>query len=57
MTTIAEEKRHNPRLAGLSREAFIEVMGGLNLPKPKKLDIAVPANRACGQTQPAPQGA
>lgn len=47
-STIGEEKRHNPRLAGKSREAFIELMSGLGLPKPKQLDVAVPANRACG---------
>ncbi len=32
-------------------------MENLNLPKPKKLDIAVPANRACGHTAPSQQGA
>ncbi|WP_375769620.1 MBL fold metallo-hydrolase [Archangium gephyra] len=49
MSTIGEEKRHNPRLAGRSREWFIEFMNGRKLAPPKKLDIAVPANRACGQ--------
>ncbi|WP_375744543.1 MBL fold metallo-hydrolase [Corallococcus interemptor] len=56
-TSIAEEKRHNPRVAGKSREEFIHIMENLHLPKPKKIDIAVPANRACGHTAPAPQGA
>jgi hypothetical protein len=28
-------------------------MDNLNLPRPKKMDIAVPANRACGDAQPA----
>lgn len=55
-TSIGEEKRHNPRVAGKSREAFIEVMNNLHLPRPKKIDLAVPANRACGRTQaPAPE--
>ncbi|QRK10739.1 MBL fold metallo-hydrolase [Archangium violaceum] len=49
MSTIGEEKRHNPRLAGKSREAFIEFMNNRKLAPPKKLDIAVPANRACGK--------
>jgi len=49
MSTIGEEKRHNPRLAGRSREWFIEFMNSRKLAPPKKLDIAVPANRACGK--------
>ncbi|RKH50154.1 MBL fold metallo-hydrolase [Corallococcus interemptor] len=57
VTSIGEEKRHNPRVAGKSREEFIAIMENLHLPKPKKIDIAVPANRACGHTAPSPQGA
>ena len=54
VTTIGEEKRFNARVAGRTREEFIALMNGLNLPKPKKLDEAVPANRACGLlAQPA----
>ncbi|MFP2957346.1 MBL fold metallo-hydrolase [Myxococcus sp. 1LA] len=49
-TSIAEEKRHNPRVAGRSREEFVHFMENLNLPKPKKFDVAVPANQACGHT-------
>ena len=52
-TSIGEEKRHNPRLAGRSREDFIRVMAELNLPRPRKIDVAVPANRACGRMQPS----
>lgn len=48
-STIGEEKRWNARTAGRTREEFIELMNGLHLPKPKKLDETVPANRACGQ--------
>jgi glyoxylase-like metal-dependent hydrolase (beta-lactamase superfamily II) len=48
VTTIGEEKHFNPRLAGKERAAFIQLMAELNLPPPKKIDIAVPANRACG---------
>ena len=57
VTSIAEEKRHNPRLSGKSREEFIHIMANLHLPRPKKIDLAVPANRACGHTAPSPQGA
>ena len=55
MSTIGEEKRHNPRLAGKSREWFIEFMNNRKLAPPKKLDIAVPANRACGKPAPTAQ--
>jgi sulfur dioxygenase len=51
-TSIAEEKRHNPRVAGKSLEEFIHIMENLHLPRPKKIDLAVPANRACGLTVP-----
>lgn len=47
-STIGEERRHNRRLVGRSREEFIELMAGLNLPRPRYIDVAVPANRACG---------
>ncbi len=62
-TTIGEEKRWNPRIAGKSREDFVAIMRELNLPAPKKLREAVPANQACGETRrhvddsaPPPQG-
>lgn len=48
-STVAEEKRHNPRLAGKNREEFKAIMTQLNLPRPKYIDVAVPANRECGQ--------
>ncbi len=51
-TSIGEEKRHNPRLAGKRREEFIQVMKDLRLPPPRKIDVAVPANRACGRLPP-----
>lgn len=48
VSCIGQEKTINPRLAGKSRDAFISIMQQLNLPKPKMIDIAVPANRKCG---------
>lgn len=48
VSNIKQEKTTNPRLAGKSREEFIEIMKNLNLPKPKYIDQAVPANRYCG---------
>jgi len=48
-TTVSEEKRHNPRLGLEKTEAeFVEIMENLNLPYPKKIDVAVPANQVCG---------
>jgi len=48
MTTIGEEKQFNPRMTH-SREDFIEKMAALDLPNPKKIMEAVPANLACGK--------
>ncbi len=47
-STIWEEKRFNPRLAGKSVEEFKQIMDNLNLPNPKLMDVAVPANLKCG---------
>ena len=47
-STIGREKRHNPRLAGKSREQFIEIMNHLQLPRPELMDVAVPANQRLG---------
>ena len=48
VSCIMQERTTNPRLAGKSRDEFIELMGNLNLPKPRLIDEAVPANRYCG---------
>jgi len=53
VSTIGHEKRHNARLVGRDRAAFIALMAGLNLPKPKLIDVAVPANRLLGLTHAA----
>jgi glyoxylase-like metal-dependent hydrolase (beta-lactamase superfamily II) len=53
VSTIGYEKRNNPRLAGRDRTSFIELMNNLQLPKPKMIDIAVPANRMLGMTHAA----
>jgi glyoxylase-like metal-dependent hydrolase (beta-lactamase superfamily II) len=50
-TTLGEERRFNPRIANRSREEFIAIMRGLNLPPPAKMAEAVPANRACGRVE------
>jgi sulfur dioxygenase len=48
VSTIGWEKRHNSRLANRSREDFVALMGALNLPRPKLIDVAVPANQNLG---------
>lgn len=47
-SSIGEEKRYNPRLAGKTEAEYVAIMNNLNLPNPKLMDIAVPANLACG---------
>ncbi|MEJ2590917.1 MAG: MBL fold metallo-hydrolase [Candidatus Thiodiazotropha sp.] len=48
-STIGEEKRFNPRLGGgKSRQEYIDIMQGMDLDKPRLIDIAVPGNQACG---------
>lgn len=49
VSTITEEKQWNPRFVGRTRDGFIEFMGNLNLPDPKKMMEAVPANELCGR--------
>lgn len=51
VSSIGWEKRHNARLAGRSREDFVALMAALNLPRPKLMDVAVPANRNLGLAQ------
>lgn len=51
MSTIGEEKRFNPRLQVQSEAEYVELMANLKLANPKLVDIAVPANLACGQPE------
>lgn len=53
VSTIGEEKRFNPRLAGRTEDEYVAIMAALKLPRPAQMDIAVPANLACGQV-PSP---
>ncbi len=50
MSTIGEERRHNPRLQVPNKAAYIQLMGNLKLSPPRHIDTAVPANLACGRT-------
>ncbi len=52
VTSVAEERRYNPRLGGDVNEGdFTGYMNHLGLPHPKLMDIAVPANLRCGQPE------
>ena len=52
-STIAEEKRFNPRLgAGKTEAEFVVIMGELKLAHPRRMDVAVPANLQCGNLKP-----
>lgn len=48
VSSVSQEKATNLRLTGKTKDEFIVLMNNLNLPKPKLIDIAVPANRMCG---------
>jgi len=52
-STIANEMKSNPRLVNeqgvrRTKDEFIALMNALNLPKPKRIDEAVPANMLLG---------
>lgn len=49
VSTVGEEKSLNPRFVGRDRPEFIEFMNNLDLPVPKKIMEAVPANESCGK--------
>lgn len=49
VSTIGEEKQHNPRLQLGDLQAYVEFMHNLDLPNPALMDVAVPANRSCGK--------
>jgi sulfur dioxygenase len=42
-SSVWEERTYNPRLTK-TEDAFAELMAGLNLPYPKKIDASLPAN-------------
>jgi len=49
VTSVAEEQHFNPRLGGdLCEDDFAGYMRNLNLPHPRQIEVAVPANLKCG---------
>jgi glyoxylase-like metal-dependent hydrolase (beta-lactamase superfamily II)/rhodanese-related sulfurtransferase len=51
VSTIGEERLFNPRLQVKSVDQYVELMNNLNLPNPKMMDVAVPANMRVGLAQ------
>jgi sulfur dioxygenase len=51
VSTIGEERRFNPRLQVKSIDEYVHLMNNLNLPNPKMMDVAVPANAHIGLHQ------
>jgi glyoxylase-like metal-dependent hydrolase (beta-lactamase superfamily II)/rhodanese-related sulfurtransferase len=51
VSTIGEERAHNPRLQVKSVDEYVALMSNLNLPNPKMMDVAVPANMRVGLAQ------
>lgn len=50
VSTVAEEKAFNARVGGgASERDFVGYMDNLDLPHPKKIDVALPANMRCGK--------
>ncbi|HVK92070.1 MAG TPA: MBL fold metallo-hydrolase [Mycoplana sp.] len=51
VSTIGEERLFNPRLRVRSVDEYVDLMNNLNLPDPKMMDVAVPANMHVGLHQ------
>jgi glyoxylase-like metal-dependent hydrolase (beta-lactamase superfamily II)/rhodanese-related sulfurtransferase len=51
VSTIGEEKAYNPRLQVKSVDEYVALMNSLNLPNPKMMDVAIPANMKVGYLQ------
>ncbi len=50
-STIGEEKAFNPGLQVKSKDEYVALINGLNLPNPKMMDVAIPANMRVGYLQ------
>lgn len=55
-TTIAAEKAGNARIAGRTQAEFVALMNSLNLPRPRRIDEALPANLSSGHRHDAGGG-
>lgn len=55
-STIGIEKSGNPRIAGKTLAEFVAIMKSLDLPRPRRMDEAVPANQSSGRRHDAGGG-
>ena len=54
VSNVGQERAINPRLGGAKSEAeFVALMEALDLPEPKRIHEAVPANQRCGRPEAA----
>lgn len=51
VSTVDEERAFNPRLQVSSKQEYVDMMNNLNLPNPRLMDVAVPANLQIGLRQ------
>jgi glyoxylase-like metal-dependent hydrolase (beta-lactamase superfamily II)/rhodanese-related sulfurtransferase len=51
VSTIGEERAFNPRLQVKSIDQYVALMNSLDLPNPKMMDVALPANMRVGLAQ------
>ena len=52
VTSVAEERRYNPRLAEpIAEDDFVGYMSHLGLAHPKQIEMALPANLRCGRPE------
>jgi rhodanese-related sulfurtransferase len=51
-TTIGEEKRHNPRLAGKTRQQYIDLMNSMNFPLPDNIQEVLQPNQSAIEDNP-----
>jgi len=56
VSTIGEERACNPRLQVASVEEYVALMDALDLPNPRLMDVAVPANLRLGMAPEAIEG-
>jgi glyoxylase-like metal-dependent hydrolase (beta-lactamase superfamily II)/rhodanese-related sulfurtransferase len=54
LSTIGEERVHNPRLQVENAEKYAAIMNGLGLDNPRQMDVVVPANLSIAVPQDGP---
>jgi sulfur dioxygenase len=56
VSSVAEEKAHNARIGGhASKQDFVGYMDAMQLPHPKHIDVALPANMVSGKPETMPE--